>query len=144
MTLTLIEGPAGGGKSELVAELLEAGEVDVAADVTQLWAATGGYQRDPVTGKYPVRREDDPALAVARYTQTAAAAFALREGYKVAVTTSQRDKVERWAALAGREGADFSIRTVDPGRDVVVSRLIDPATGELSADCEQAIGRWYT
>ena len=61
--LTLIEGPAGGGKSELLREMLAAGEIDVAADVTALWAATGGAERDPVTGKYPVRLETDPAPA---------------------------------------------------------------------------------
>ena len=62
MPLILIEGPAGGGKSELLRELLAAGEIDVAADVTALWAATGGAERDPVTGKFPIRLETDPVL----------------------------------------------------------------------------------
>ena len=141
--LTLVAGPAGGGKSQLVAELLEAGEIDIAADTTAIWAAVGGHERGP-DGKYPVRDETDPALHTARYLQATAAAFALREGFRVAVTTSRRDQAPRWAELASKHDSDFSIRTVDPGRDVVVARLIDPATGELSADCEQAIGRWYT
>lgn len=141
--LTLIEGPAGGGKSELLRELLAAGEIDVAADVTALWAATGGAERDPVTGKYPVRAENDPALHTARYLQTVAAGFALREGYKVAVTTSQRDQVEKWGAVANRYDSPLNVKTVDPGEATVRARLSDPVTGELSDDCDSAISRWY-
>ncbi|MCY4360810.1 MAG: hypothetical protein OXE42_01295 [Gammaproteobacteria bacterium] len=141
--LLLIEGPAGGGKSELLRELLAAGEIDLAADITELWAAVGGYERDPATGKYPVRRENDPALSAARYLQTVAAGFGLREGYKVAVSTSQRDQVSRWAEVATRHNSGMSVRTVDPGREVVAARLSDPVTGELSADCDAAISRWY-
>lgn len=141
--LTLIEGPAGGGKSEVLRELLAAGEVDVAADITAMWTAVGGYERDPATGKYPVRAENDPALHMARYLQTVAAGFALREGYKIAVTTSQRDRVERWRSVANRHDSPLSVRTVDPGREIVEARLADPVTGELSDECEAAIARWY-
>ena len=42
MPLILIEGPAGGGKSELLREMLAAGEIDVAADIT---ATVGGNGR---------------------------------------------------------------------------------------------------
>ena len=34
MTLTLIEGPAGSGKSQIVADMLAANELDVVADLT--------------------------------------------------------------------------------------------------------------
>ena len=37
--LTLIQGPAGGAKSQVAAELLAAGDIDVLADVTALWVA---------------------------------------------------------------------------------------------------------
>ena len=141
--LYLLEGPSGAGKSELLREMLAAGEIDVAADITALWAATGGAERDPVTGKYPVRLENDPALATARYLQTVTAGFALREGYAIAVTTSQRDQVEKWQAVANRYDSPLSVRTVDPGRSVVEARLSDPVTGELSDECGEAIGRWY-
>ena len=141
--LTLIEGPAGAGKTQILSELLTAGSVDVAADVTALWAATGGAERDPVTGKYPVRAENDPALHTARYLQTVAAGFALREGYKVAVTTSQRDQVQKWAEIANRHNSPLSVRTVDPGREIVEARLSDPVTGELSDECAAAVARWY-
>ena len=140
--LTLLQGPAGGGKSELAADMLEAGEADVVADVTQLWAATGGYQRGP-DGRYPVRDENDPALHTARVLQATAASFGLAEGYKVAVTTSRRDQVERWSNEAARHDAAFDVRTVDPGEDVVRARLADPVTGDLSDECEGAIGRWF-
>ena len=140
--LFLIEGPAGSGKSQLARDLLDAGQVELLADTTALWAAIGGHERGP-DGKYPVRNEDDPALHTARYLQTVAAGFALREGYKIAVTTSQRDQVEKWTAVANRYDASLSVQTVDPGRDVVAARLADPVTGELSDECEQAISRWY-
>ena len=32
---------------------------------------------------------------------------------------------------------------IDPGENVVKARLASPATGILSEDCLQAIGRWY-
>ena len=141
--LYLIEGPAGGGKSELLREMLAAGEIDVAADITALWAATGGHERDPATGKYPVRAETDPALHTARYLQTVTAGFALREGYKVAVTTSRRGEIEKWTAVANRYDSPLRIQTVDPGREIVTARLSDPVTGNLSDECDTAIGRWY-
>ena len=140
--LLLIEGPAGGGKSELLRELLAAGEIDLAADITQLWAATGGHERGP-DGRYPVRLETDPALHTARYLQTVAAGFALRQGYTIAVTASQRDQLEKWAAVANRYDAPLSVRTVDPGREIVTARLSDPVTGNLSDECDTAISRWY-
>lgn len=140
--LVLIEGPAGGGKSDLARELLESGEVDLLADVTELWAATGGYTRGP-DGKYPVRTEPDPALSMGRFLQYVAVGFALREGYKILATTSQRDQTEKWQAVANRYNAPLSVRTVDPGREVVEARLRDPVTGELDPECESALSRWY-
>ena len=144
MPLILIEGPAGGGKSELLREMLAAGEIDVASGYHgNCGRQRAGYERDPATGKYPVRLETDPALHTARYLQTVTAGFALREGYKVAVTTSQRDQLEKWTAVANRYDAPLSVRTVDPGREIVTARLSDPVTGNLSDECDSAIGRWY-
>ena len=140
--LTLVQGPAGGGKSQLASDMLAAGEADVVADVTQLWAATGGYERDQ-DGRYPVRDENDPALHTARVLQATAVSFGLRQGYNVITTTSQRDQVERWSSEAVRHDAEFDVRTVDPGEDVVTDYLADPDTGELSPECDRAIGRWY-
>ena len=140
--LTLIEGPAGSGKSAVAADMLSAGEVEVLLDTTALWAAMAGARRGP-DGKYPVRRDDDPALGAALYVQTVAARFALEQGARVGVTTSRRDQVDRWADVARAAGVALSVRTVDPGEDVVRARLSDPETGVLSGECDQAIGRWY-
>ena len=140
--LTLIQGPAGGAKSQLANELLAARELDLLADVTALWAALSGATRG-ADGKYPIRSSTDPALAAARYTQAVAARFALEAGNRVGVTTSRRGQVARWAALAAEAGTTVSVRTVDPGEAVVRARLADAATGVLSPECSIAIGRWY-
>ena len=146
--LILVEGPAGSGKSQVLALMRETGEVDVVSDVTRLWAALGGYERGP-DGRYPVRADDDPALITALYVQAVAARRALREGAAVAVTTSRAGQAARWQALAAEVELEVSfevsyqVRTVDPGESVVRARLADPDTGELSADCSRAVQRWY-
>ena len=142
-SLHLLEGPAGSGKSQVARDLLEAGEVQALADVTALWAALSGAQRDLEKGRYPERADDDPALGLARYVQAAAVRQGLREGLDVAATTSRRDQVDRWREVAHGEGASLIVRTVDPGRDVVAARLADPVTGVLSDACGSALGRWY-
>ena len=54
--LVLVEGPAGSGKiCQEVARMLAASEVDVQADMTQIWAATRGIEREP-SGRYPIRQ----------------------------------------------------------------------------------------
>lgn len=141
--LTILEGPAGGGKSAVAADMLADGGADVLADVTALWAALGGYVRDPETGRYPVRRDDDPALLAALYLQAAVVRHGLNEGLDVIVTTSRRDQVGRWRRYADEAETALSVQTVDPGIDVVRGRLADPVTGSLSEECQAAIGRWY-
>ena len=136
--LQLIAGPAGGGKSQLVVELVEAGEVEIVADVTRIWAAVGGYERP-----YPVRESGDPALSIALYAQVVVARRALEAGVNVAVTTSRRNQEERWRELAEEAGQPFGSRVVDPGEAVVRARLAGP-DGVLHEACETAIGRWYS
>ena len=137
--LTLIQGPAGGAKSQVAAELLAAGDIDLLADVTALWVALSGVVRGP-DGRYPIRSEDDAALVVALYAQAVVARRGLEAGARVAVTTSRRGQVSRWADVAAAAGADFTVRTVDPGEAVVRARLADPVTGVLSPECGQAVG----
>ena len=150
-TLTLIEGPAGGGKSQLAADLLDAGAVEAVADVTALWAALAGARRGP-DGRFPERSDADPALHVARYVQPAAARVCLDSGHDVAVTTSRRGQAERWRALATAAGAEFAVRTVDPGVEVVIARLSTDRPrreesrargGYFSRSCFLAVSRWY-
>lgn len=140
--LTLIQGPAGSGKSQVAADMLEAGEVDILADTTILWAAFSGARRGP-NGRYPERAESDPSLAAALYAQTVVARFGLEQGHRVAVTSSRRGQEARWSEIARAAGQEISIREVDPGEAVVRARLSDPETGVLSGPCERAIGRWY-
>lgn len=140
MTLTLVQGPAGAGKSQHTAAMLEAGEAQIVSDVTALWAALSGAERDS-EGRYPVRADDDPALAVARYVQAVAVRAGLEEGADVAVTTSRRGQEERWQRAADDAGADFRVTTIDPGESVVRARL--SVDGALSEPCRRAISRWY-
>lgn len=137
----LLEGPAGSGKSQLARDMIEAGEAQVLADLTSLWAAVGNYQRGP-DGKYPERDSQDPALSIALRLQAAAARMAAEDNANVVVTTSRPDQAERWQQVADSTGDELTVRTIDPGRDVVVKRLSD-ARGNLSPSCANAIARWY-
>ena len=76
--LTLIQGPAGSGKSAVAADLLSAGELEVLFDTTAIWAALSGAVRGP-DGRFPPRSDDDPSLATALYLQAVGARFALEQ-----------------------------------------------------------------
>lgn len=142
--LTLFEGPPGSGKSQSVQQAIADGELDVVADFTSLWAAVRQVQRGP-DGRYPIRRDDDPALTMGYLTalQTAAVSIGLRRGMRVAVTSGTSGTAPKWAERASVQGATFAVRTYDPGEAVVRERLIDAETGELAPECETAIRRWY-
>ena len=76
--LYLLQGPAGGGKSQLARDMKLAGQIDLLADTTSLWASVGVYERDPLTGLYPVRLDDDPALdPLPVYLQTTVVRYGL-------------------------------------------------------------------
>lgn len=141
--LTLFEGPPGSGKSQRVREAIQDNEIDVASDFTSLWAAVRQVQRGP-DGKYPIRKDDDPALTEGYLSalQTAAVTLALRRGMRVAVTSGTSGTAEKWAERAGVQGASFAVRTYDPGETVVKARLADES-GELPEECQQAVRRWY-
>ena len=80
---------------------------------------------------------------VALYVRATVVRQALQDGYDVAVTTSRRGQQEHWQRFATGAGSLFSVRTLDPGRDVVEERLSD-ADGNLSEECRRAIARWYS
>ena len=82
--LTLIEGPAGSAKSGLVGERIAAGESDVVADLTALWAALRAVERGP-DGLYRVRGDADPAIVtgLAAYMRRVAVRQGLRSGLNV-------------------------------------------------------------
>ena len=140
-SLFLIQGPAGAGKSQVVDEMLEAGEVDLVADSTLLWVAVSGVRRGP-DGRYPVRPLTDPSKLTALYLKTVTARFGLSEGFSVAVTASARNIEEKWRQVADVFAASLRVRTVDPGEDVVRARLSEP-DGKLSDPCAKAIRRWH-
>ena len=139
--LHLIEGPAAGGKSQHVEELVEAGTVQVVADVTALWVALSGVKRGP-DGRYPIREDEDPALHTARYLQAVAVRHALEQGADVAVTASRPGQAARWRKVGPTEYT-LTVTRVDPGEEVVRERLALPETGELSPECQRAIDRWF-
>lgn len=144
-SLTLYEGPPGSGKSQRVKEAIADNEVDIQSDFTSLWAAVRGVEREPDTGRYPVRSDDDPALTQGYLSglQTTAVTLALGRGMRVAVTSGSRGTAEKWAERAAVAGAAFDVKTIDPGIETVADRLADEITGELDESCYQAIERWY-
>lgn len=137
MALTIVRGPAGSGKSQYVHDALEDGQL--VADVTLLWAALRGLERDS-NGRFPIRRSDDPALHVARRLKALTVRIAQQETIGGFVTTSS-SSAEATQRLIEQGAASSGIVTIDPGRRVVAARLaID---GELSAPCSRALERWY-
>ena len=139
--LTLVEGPVGSNKSEVLRRLLADGDADVVADLTPLWAALRLIERDG-DGKYPERLADDPALLLALYTKGVIVRQALQRGLKAAVTTATPDQAAKWQAVADEVGVELERVTLNPARDVIEARLLD-ASGKLSAECSRAVERWY-
>ena len=62
--------------------------------MTALWAAIGLRERGP-DGKYPVRRDDDPALDLARVIQVTVVRQGLRQSARMIVNTSRRGQEDR-------------------------------------------------
>ena len=142
--LTLVEGPAGAGKSAVVADLIRTGSADVVADLTGLWAALRAVRRGP-DGRYPIRTGADPAIRSGRaaYMRRTVVRQALRSQLKVVVTSGSRHEAEVYAALAAElDGVTFERMTLDPGLEIVQRRLADDA-GNLPVECERALARWY-
>ena len=115
------------------------------ADLTPIWAAVSGIERDPETGLYPERFEHDPRLELARYSRMVIARRALDSDLDVIATTSDSstEATDRWRVLAAQAAAAFTVETLDPGREVVERRLSARTGGVLSPACSAAVGRWY-
>ena len=143
--LTLVEGPAGAGKSQLVADMLAAGEVDIQADLTAQWVAMRAIERGP-DGRYPIRADSDPTIVggLAAYMRAVAVREGLRQGLNVAITSGTPNTAVKWSEVAKEHDSPFAVRTIDPGEPTVRARLREVTGDEaLSSDCENAVKRWY-
>jgi len=141
MASLLISGPAGGGKSQIAKEeISKRTQPTVLADFQSLYAAITGAERGP-DGKFPPR--DERLLPTVEYLRRAVIGAAVAREIDVIATNSDGNP-ERRAFLLQQLGPNASERVIDPGETVIKARLSNPATGELSPDCSQAISRWYS
>ena len=141
----LISGPAGAGKSQLAKdERLAASGPTVIADFQSIYAAITAAERDPVTGKYPVRsKADEGLLPITEYVRRVIITAAVIREIGVIATNSDGDTTRRKTLLAAL-GIGAKERVVDPGRDVVIERLKEPGELDISIECSNAVNRWYT
>ena len=138
----LLSGPAGGGKTQAAAEVLETSNTpSVVVDFQRLYAGLTGDERDPETGRYPERQDRHSFLLpmVEYLRRTAITAAQQRDIYTI-ITNSDGDR-ERRDFLQSLLGAGATERIIDPGRAVVVERL--SINGVLTRQCGDAISRWY-
>ena len=141
MASVLISGPAGASKSALAKKLLaENPALAIAADFQSIYAALALVERDP-SGRYPLR--DARLLPIVEYVRRAIITGAVAREIDVIATNSDGDPARR-KFLLGSLGPQAIEKVVDPGIEVVSSRLSDPLTGDLSDECAGAIGRWYS
>ena len=138
----LLSGPAGAGKTQLARELLDQfQQPGVVADFQSIYAALLLLVRDS-NGRYPPRLETQGyALAIAEYVRRAIITAATENQIEVVVTNSDGNPTRR-NFLLGQMGSGSIERVIDPGIDVVKSRLAD-ASGLLSVQCTDAVNRWY-
>ena len=113
----------------------------VVIDFQAIYAALLLLERDD-GGRYPERLDGDRhILPIAEYTRRAAITAAVANEVDPIVTNSDGD-LQRRGLLLERMGAGATERVIDPGIETVARRLA--VDGVLSAQCEQAIGRWYS
>lgn len=142
--LLLLQGPAGGGKSQVYRELINDGIYDFVADYTAIWAAIGNHVRQ-ANGLYAVRQSTEPIVesGLVSYIQRATVRQGLRNGLDGIVTTSRRGMEQVYADIANETGTVMEVRTIDPGRETVTQRLAAQNGGSLLPECEAALNRWY-
>ena len=142
MPNVLLSGPAGAGKSAEAQRLLEVAAVPtVVVDFQEILASLLFIRRDPETGRYPERNASQSyALALAESIRQRAISAAEEAEIEVIATNSTGNPSRR-AFLLERLGARASETILDPGLDVVRERL--SVDGILSAQCQEAINRWY-
>ena len=114
----------------------------VAADFQSILAALVLLERLP-NGRYPNRNPAQAAwlLPMAEAIRQTVITIATDREIDVVATNSDGSPARR-AHLLQRLGSGSVERIIDPGIDVVTTRLAGPA-GVLSDDCDSAIRRWY-
>ena len=139
----LLSGPAGGGKTQAAAEVLETSNTPaVVVDFQQLYASLTGDERDPETGRYPERQDRHSfLLPLVEYVRRAAITAAVERNIDPIVTNSDGDS-QRRTFLLSLLGAGSEERVIDPGIATVTQRL--SVDGQLSRQCGDAIQRWYS
>ena len=138
----LLSGPAGAGKTQEARRLLELSTAPlVVADFQSILAALLLLERGQ-DGRYPPRNPSETwALPLAEYTRQAIITGAAAMEIELITTTSDGAAARR-NTLLSRLGPGATETIIDPGIDVVTGRLAGP-DGELSEQCQEAVGRWY-
>ena len=137
----LISGPAGAGKSQLAREEMERSIVpSLVIDYQAIYASLLLLDRDD-DGRYPEREgRHSHLLPLAEYIRRAAITGAANRELFPILTNSDGDVLRR-RTLLNLLGSGATETIVDPGREVVVTRL--STSGSLSRQCSDAIDRWY-
>ena len=129
MPIKPVLGPAGGGKSQWIAERQKPD--DVVIDFSGLYRALKN------TDAKTVRRVGDPVVPFVQAVKQAALREAVSRqlnGFVTSATPGDRPLLEQ---ATGEQAV-----IIDPGEDVVRERLAG-ADDELSIECENATTRWY-
>ena len=137
----LVSGPAGASKSLRVKQVrAETLGPAVVIEFQEIYAMLLGLQRMD-NGRYPPRLDSDAfALPLTEYLRRAAISAATARDIFPIVSNSDGSQ-ERRAALLGFMGAGSRETVIDPGIEVVSSRL--SVEGTLDPQCRDAINRWY-
>ena len=138
----LISGPAGTGKTQEALKRL--GHNKILADFTAQFNAIRGVRRDPSSGRFPVRGQAESGfLPLTEQMRREVIRRGRRHGFSVITTNSNGDPAfrRRLLELLGPGAREIIL---DPGREEVVERLKDKATGILDPECEKAANRWYS
>lgn len=134
MSIKVVAGPAGAGKSDVIERAVD--ELDVVIDFTLLHRALFPHLRDEV-------RDDRLAVTLlfTQWLKQAALRHAVERGMSGFVTTTRPDQIDTLlAAVGGNRATDLII--VDPGREKVLRRLARDQA-QWMKDCIEAVDRWY-
>ena len=132
MAITIVAGPAGGGKSDVT----ETAQGAVVIDTTRLFNALF----PSLAGS--VRTGEDGRLLLTQYVKAVALRRAVEADLDGFVTVSDPTKIDGLLAVTGQP-RETGVRIVDPGRSVVLDRLRRSQPGR-DEPCAEAVDRWYS